>query len=89
MFGAWQGQAAAVFSARKVAAHRLFVGDFVASHQERFLADMAGWLKDRRMTYREDIRHGLETAPEAFRAMLLGDSFGKALVRVSTDPTRA
>lgn len=88
MIAAWQAQAAAVFSARNVVAHRLFVGDYVGSHQERFLADMAGWLKDRLITCREDIRHGLETAPEAFRAMLSGGSFGKALVQVGTDPTR-
>ena len=88
MIAAWQAQSAAVFSAREVAAHRLFVGDFVTSHQAQFLADMAGWLKDRRITYREDIRHGLDSAPEAFGAMLSGGSFGKALVQVSTDTTR-
>lgn len=89
MIAAWQGQGAAVFAAREVAVHRLFVGDFVASHQTQFLDDMAGWLKDGRIIFREDIRHGLETAPEAFRAMLSGASFGKALVQVSADPTRA
>ncbi len=32
---------------------------------------------------------GLESAPEAFRGMLAGRNFGKVLVRVSADPTRA
>ena len=32
---------------------------------------------------------GLERAPEAFRAMLDGNNFGKTLVAVSEDPTRA
>lgn len=88
MIAAWQAQAAPVFAARDVTGHRLFVGDFVASHQDQFLADMAGWLRDRRIIYREDISEGLKTAPEAFRAMLSGASFGKALVQVSPDPTR-
>ena len=30
-----------------------------------------------------------EAAPEAFRGMLGGQSFGKTLVRVSADPTGA
>lgn len=89
MIASWQDQGAPVFADREVAAHRLFVGDFVASHQAQFLAEMADWLKDRRITYREDIRQGLKTAPEAFRDMLSGSAFGKALVQVSPDQTRA
>lgn len=88
MISAWQAQGSAVFAAQAVVVHRLFVGDFVATHQTQFLDDMAGWLKDRRITYREDVSQGLETAPEAFHAMLSGRSFGKALVLASRDPTR-
>lgn len=85
MFAAWRATGEAVFTARDVAVHSLFVGNFVAEWQDRFLAEMAGWLKDGRVVYREDVWPGLESAPRAFRAMLEGGNFGKTLVKVS-DP---
>ena len=69
--------------------HRLFVGNYVADYQDRFLAEMTEWLKDHRVKYREDVWVGLEQAPAAFRAMLVGGNFGKTLVRVADDPTIA
>lgn len=84
---AWRETGAPVFSERNVKVHPLFVGDFVSSHQDTFLAEMAGWLSAGHIRYREDINEGLETAPRAFQAMLAGGTFGKTLVRVSEDPT--
>ena len=83
----WAETGKEVFDRQNVAVHRLFVRNFVAEHQDRFLSEMAGWMQDGRMTYREDIREGLEQAPAAFSAMLAGGNFGKMLVRVSDDPT--
>ena len=83
----WAETGKEVFDHQNVAVHRLFVRNFVAEHQDRFLSQMAGWMQDGRMTYREDIREGLEQAPAAFNAMLAGGNFGKMLVRVSDDPT--
>jgi NADPH-dependent curcumin reductase CurA len=82
-FEDWQAVGRPVFDARKVVVHSLFVGNFVADHQDRFLAQMADWLRAGRIRYREDIHVGLETAPAAFRAMLEGGNFGKTLVAVS------
>ena len=48
----------------------------------------AGWMREGRRAWREDITEGIENAPEAFAGMLLGRNLGKALVRVSADPTR-
>ncbi len=48
---------------------------------------MAGWIRDGLVKYREDLWVGLETAPEAFSAMLNGGNFGKTLVAVGDDPT--
>jgi len=62
--------------------HRLFVGNYVASHQDPFLAEMGQWVKDGLVKYREDVWEGLDQAPRAFSAMLKGDNFGKTLVRV-------
>ena len=86
---AWAETGAPFFERQDVAVHRLFVGNYVEGHQDRFLAEMTDWLKDRRVKYREDIWIGLEQAPAAFRAMLVGGNFGKTLVRVADDPTVA
>ena len=83
----WAETGRSVFDHRNVAVHRLFVRDFVAEHQDRFLDEMAGWIRDGAVKYREDIREGLDQSPTAFSAMLAGGNFGKTLVRVSEDPT--
>lgn len=77
----------AVFRDRAVTVRDLFVGDFVAEHQERFLRDTAGWVASGEVKYLEDVRRGLETVPEAFGDMLRGRNFGKALVQIAPDPT--
>lgn len=77
-----------VFAARGVTVRDLFVGDFVADHQERFLAEMSAWVAAGQVVYREDIRQGLATLPSAFAEMLRGDNFGKMLVQLAPDPTQ-
>lgn len=83
----WQETGASVFSRQNVKVHKLFVGNFVADHQDRFLADMSGWVADGLVKYKEDIWQGLEKAPEAFSAMLSGGNFGKTIVQVGEDST--
>lgn len=73
--------------ARGVTVQNLFVGDYVASHHDAFLAEMGPWVRDGKVRYREDIREGLEIIPAAFAEMLKGGNFGKMLVRVGDDPT--
>jgi NADPH-dependent curcumin reductase CurA len=85
---AWLAAGRETFDARNVAVHDLFVGNFVASHQERFLREMADWIRAGRVKYKEDVWSGLERAPDAFRAMLEGGNFGKTLVAVADDPTQ-
>ena len=51
-----------------------------------FLTDVSGWLRDGRISYREDIRDGLEQAPEAFIGLLEGENFGKLAIRASPEP---
>ena len=58
------------------------VTDFAAQHGD-FLRDMAQWVKEGKIKYREDIADGLENAPAAFMGLLKGKNFGKQLVRVA------
>jgi NADPH-dependent curcumin reductase CurA len=75
--------------ARGVTVHDLFVGDFVESHHDAFLAEMGPWVAQGKVRCREDIREGLEAIPAAFADMLKGGNFGKTLVRIAEDPTLA
>lgn len=77
----------AAAEARGVAVSNLFVGDYVESHHDAFLAEVGPWVAEGKVRYLEDIREGLATLPTAFAEMLKGGNFGKMLVRVSDDPT--
>lgn len=46
-------------------------------------AEMAGWIKEGKLKYREDIVEGFENLPKAFIGMLEGDNTGKRLVKVA------
>jgi hypothetical protein len=61
-------------------------GFVVTRFQDRFpegIVQMAAWLKEGKLTYREDILDGLENTPKAFMRMLRGENKGKQLVKVS------
>jgi NADPH-dependent curcumin reductase len=77
----------AVLKDRGVNVRDLFVGDYVESHQDALLREVAPLVASGAIKYREDIRQGLETVPACFAEMLRGDNFGKMLVQVGTDPT--
>jgi NADPH-dependent curcumin reductase CurA len=69
----------------------LIQGFIVSDHPDReadFLRDVSGWLKQGRLTYREDIVVELENAPRAFLGLFRGENSGKLIVRVGADPTR-
>lgn len=67
---------------------RGFIQDeFLADHHDDFLRDMSRWIEDGAVRYREDVVHGLDAAPEAFRGLLSGRNFGKLLVQVGKDPS--
>jgi len=72
---------------RTILVNRLSVNGFIVfDHYHRYPAfakEVGGYLRDGRITYREDVAEGLEAAPEAFMALLKGGNFGKQLVKVS------
>ncbi|MCL8396094.1 zinc-binding dehydrogenase, partial [Pseudomonas aeruginosa] len=47
-----------------------------------FEREMAQWLREGRVQYREDVVEGLEKAPEAFFGLLQGRNFGKLVVKL-------
>lgn len=58
------------------------VFQFADRHDES-RAQLAQWLADGTLKYREDVVDGLENAPAAFIGMLRGKNFGKLVVKVA------
>jgi NADPH-dependent curcumin reductase len=70
----------------------LIQGFIVTDHVDRFgafMAECGAWVRSGELRYREDVAEGIESAPQAFIGLLEGRNFGKLLVRVSPDATRA
>lgn len=63
--------------------------EFVKDHYRQFHQDVSSWIAEGKINYREDIVKGLNNAPEAFNGLLTGRNFGKLLIEVAPDPTRA
>ena len=53
------------------------------SQRPAFYREMAGWLGEGAVKYKEDVVAGLEAAPDAFIGLLEGRNFGKLVVKVS------
>lgn len=74
---------------RAVLTKRLRIQGFIvydfASDYPEFASDMASWIADGRVKYREDIVSGIEAAPEAFIGLLKGKNFGKMVVKVGRE----
>ena len=58
-----------------------------ADRHEEGRRQMAKWISDGSLSYKEDFVDGLENAPRAFIGLLRGENFGKLIVRVGDDPT--
>ena len=56
--------------------------EFVDRLGEKFMYDMSTWIQEGKIRYREDIRTGLDRAPEYFNELLTGGNFGKMVVAV-------
>jgi NADPH-dependent curcumin reductase CurA len=72
---------------RAILIKRLLVQGFIvddhwADHWDSFQREMAAWLHNGRIVYREDVTDGFEHAPARFIAMLRGENFGKTLIKV-------
>ena len=56
--------------------------EFVAAQGPSFREEMARWIADGAVKYKEDVVAGLENAPEAFIGLLEGKNFGKLIVKL-------
>lgn len=61
---------------------RGFIVNDYSAQREDFVRDMAAWLKEGKVKYREDVVDGLENAVTAFQGLLRGRNIGKLLVRL-------
>lgn len=66
--------------------NRALIRGFLVSDYEaragEFLAQMAAWIREGKLRYREDVVEGIENAPAALLRVLRGENFGKQLVRI-------
>ena len=56
---------------------------FPESTYKEFVRDMSEWLAEGKIRYKEQMVEGLENAPAALNDLLLGNSFGKMVVKVA------
>ncbi|MYZ43962.1 NADP-dependent oxidoreductase [Schauerella aestuarii] len=72
---------------QQVLAKRIMLRGFIQfdfiDQQPAFLKEMAQWIKEGKVKYREDIVDGLDRAPEAFIGLLSGKNFGKLAIKVT------
>ena len=60
-------------------------GFIVSDHSDRqaaFREDMARWIAEDKIVWRETVVEGIENAPKAFIGLLRGDKVGKMLVKL-------
>lgn len=54
-----------------------------ADHYPAARRDLAGWLREGRLRYLEDVLDGIEQAPDAIAGLYRGDNLGKRLIRIA------
>lgn len=53
-----------------------------AAQSSKAIEELAGWVREGKIKYRETIANGIESAPRAFIGMLKGENIGKQLVKL-------
>jgi hypothetical protein len=71
---------------KRLSLRGFIVGDH-ADLRPEFVTAVSGWLRDGSLVARETVVEGLDSAVEAFRALLSGGNTGKMVVRLAPDPT--
>ena len=73
------------FITRRLRVEGFLVTDFDAD-ADVARRELAGWLAEGRIAWRETMVDGLENAPAAFGRLFEGSNFGKLIVRVGAEP---
>ncbi len=60
----------------------ILIFDYAARYDEG-RADLVRWLREGRLTYREDILDGIEQAPDAIAGLYRGENLGKRLIKIA------
>ncbi|MCW8194420.1 NADP-dependent oxidoreductase [Proteobacteria bacterium 005FR1] len=71
--------------AKNVPEHRFFVVTEWDSRWQEATNELAEWVKEGKIKFKESQGEGLDNAPELFRGLLKGKNFGKQLVRISEE----
>lgn len=71
----------AVAIGKRLTLQGFIVFDHIAE-RPRFLADMAGWIREGRMRWEETVFEGIDHAVEAFLGLFSGANLGKMLVKL-------
>lgn len=74
----------------RIVSHKVRMQGFIVSDHfdmmPAFAADMAGWLKDGKIKYRETVVEGIENMPRALVGLFRGENFGKLIAKVGHEP---
>lgn len=79
------GQLMGTILIKRMTVKGFIIFDDYAHRYPEFAEQMASWLQQDKLHYREQIIDGLENAPQAFIGLLQGENFGKLVIRVGED----
>ena len=65
--------------------HRFFVVTEWFDKWKEATFELANWIKEGKINYRETVTEGIENAPQALRDVLSGRNFGKQLIKVAEE----
>ena len=82
------GQLMGTILVKRMTVKGFIIFDDYAHRYDEFAQQMAAWLQEDKLHYREQIVDGLANAPQAFIGLLQGENFGKLVVRVGEEQVK-
>ena len=67
----------------KRATMRGFLTTDYASRYEEAVSDLAGWIRTGKLHYREEVLHGIESAPGSIEKLYAGENSGKLVIKLA------